>query len=337
LIEHFSPKGFLFENVRGILQANKGRDWQAISQAFNGLGYQIYSRVLDAADYGVPQHRERLIVVGLKKGEFLFPAPTHGPASQNGRSYVSAGEALLDLDDPTEIVPPYPGKWGSLLAEVPPGMNYLFFTEEMGHPTPKFAWRSRFSDFLYKLDPKLPSKTIVASQGAYGGPFHWRGRKLTLAEHKRLQSFPDDYEIEGSLLTGIKQVGNSVAPRFAEQLAKAVLRQVFNSTDTDVELMRSDSAWYSMRGKETKREIRRPSERSLRGATSIKYRSSSITGPTFAMKNMRSLYGTTVRLANQSRSQANVQSDSTLIRRFPAVRGEYQQSKLAAAGEPRYG
>jgi DNA (cytosine-5)-methyltransferase 1 len=240
LIEHFSPKGFLFENVRGILQANKGRDWQAISQAFNGLGYQIYSRVLDAADYGVPQHRERLIVVGLKKGEFLFPAPTHGPASQNGRSYVSAGEALLDLDDPTEIVPPYPGKWGSLLAEVPPGMNYLFFTEEMGHPTPKFAWRSRFSDFLYKLDPKLPSKTIVASLGAYGGPFHWRGRKLTLAEHKRLQSFPDDYEIEGSLLTGIKQVGNSVAPRFAEQLAKAVLRQVFNSTDTDVELMRSD-------------------------------------------------------------------------------------------------
>lgn len=239
LIEHYQPKGFLFENVRGILQANKGQDWSIILAAFNKLGYRISFRVLDAADYGVPQHRERLIVVGLKDKEFLFPMPTHGPASGKSRAHVSSGEALVDLDDPSEVIPPYGGKWGDLLMDVPPGMNYLYFTEEMGHPNPVFAWRSRFSDFLYKLDPRLPSKTIVASQGRYGGPFHWRSRKLSLAEHKRLQSFPDDYEFNGSLLVAIKQLGNSVAPRFAEVLARAVLKQVFNANEP-IELMQHD-------------------------------------------------------------------------------------------------
>lgn len=240
LIEHFQPKGFLFENVRGILQANKGEDWAVILAAFNKLGYRISYRVLDAADYGVPQHRERLIVVGLKDQEFLFPRPTHGPASPLGKPYVTVGEALADLDNPDEEIKPYGGKWGDLLMEIPPGMNYLYFTEEMGHRNPRFAWRSRFSDFLYKLDPNLPSKTIVATQGRYGGPFHWKSRKLTFAEHKRLQSFPDDYEFNGSLLMSLKQLGNSVAPRFAEILGRAVQKQVFGSEDETVELMAHD-------------------------------------------------------------------------------------------------
>lgn len=239
LIEHFRPRGFLFENVRGILQANGGRDWEIIKAAFSSLGFTIRHRVLDAADYGVAQHRERLIVVGTKTTDFLFPRPTHGPSSAAGKPHVTSGQAIGELDDPKMPVPVYPGKWGTLVAEVPPGRNYLHFTEELGHPKPVFGWRSRFSDFLYKLDPNAPSRTIVASQGAYGGPFHWRGRKLTLLEHKRLQSFPDDYEFSGSHLRAIKQIGNSVAPLFAECLAGAVLQQVFNSSG-NVELMSSE-------------------------------------------------------------------------------------------------
>ena len=63
----------------------------------------------------------------------------------------------------------------------------------MGHPEPRFAWRSRFSDFLYKADPEKPVRTIVAKLGAYSGPFHWKNRKFTLEEFKRLQTFPDNY------------------------------------------------------------------------------------------------------------------------------------------------
>lgn len=240
-IKHFNPEGFLFENVRGLLQSNKKRDWEIIKASFEELGYTLSYRVLDAADYGVPQHRERLIVVGLKNKTFLFPRPTHGPDSPTKQPYVSVGEALADIDDPNEIVPPYGGKYGDLVAEVPPGMNYLYFTEKMGHPNPRFAWRSKFSDFLYKADPKAPCKTIVASQGRYGGPFHWKGRKFTIPELKRIQSFPDDYEIYGSYNLALKQIGNSVAPKFAEIIAKCIMNQAFNPNQyNDIPVLQND-------------------------------------------------------------------------------------------------
>jgi len=229
-IDFYKPSVFLFENVRGILQANKGEDWNIIKNTFESLGYKISFRILDAADYGVPQHRERLILVGSKNKEFLFPRPTHGPDSIDNVPYITPGEVLKDIDILDEDVPSYGGKYGDLLKEVPPGMNYLFFTEKMGHPSPKFAWRSRFSNFLYKADPNVPCKTIVASQGRYGGPFHWKGRKFTNQELKRLQSFPDDYKISGSELLVSKQIGNSVAPLFASVIAKSIMNQYFDST-----------------------------------------------------------------------------------------------------------
>lgn len=228
LVQHYQPKGFLFENVRGILGANQGKDWQLIVDAFAQLGYQLFYRVLDCADYGVPQHRERLILVGTKQSDFKFPRPTHGTDSLGQKPYVSALSAIRDLQDPEEPMHTYSGKYGKLLEEVPPGMNYHYFTREMGYPNPIFAWRSRFSDFLYKAEPEKPVRTIVAQMGAYSGPFHWKNRKFTLPEFKRLQTFPDDYEFFGSLNIVLKQLGNSVPPTFAEQLAKAILQQLFN-------------------------------------------------------------------------------------------------------------
>ena len=229
LLKYYKPKGFLFENVRGILGANKGKDWQVITNAFENLGYKLYYRVLDCADYGVPQHRERLILVGIQHGKFKFPRPIYGSDSPNNHSHISALEAIVDLQDPSEPEHHYSGKYGKLLTEVPPGMNYHYFTKEMGYTNPIFAWRSRFSDFLYKADPHKPVRTIVAQLGAYSGPFHWKNRKFTLQEFKRLQTFPDDYEFAGSLNTILKQIGNSVPPNFAEKLAMAVLQQLFAS------------------------------------------------------------------------------------------------------------
>lgn len=226
-LDYFKPDGFLFENVRGILQANKSKDWDIIKQSFADLGYKLNYRVLDAADYGVPQHRERVILVGSKNKYFKFPRPTYGPDSIDCIPFLTVGEAFKDIDDPNEIVPAYNGKYGDLLADIPPGMNYLYYTEKMGHPNPRFAWRSMFSGFLYKLHPNSVSKTLVAQQGQYDGPFHWKNRKLNLAELKRLQSFPDDYKFINTKGSSLKQIGNSVAPRFAEILAKAVMNQYY--------------------------------------------------------------------------------------------------------------
>lgn len=230
-LKYFRPKGFLFENVRGILNANKAKDWEIIKKSFSDVGYRLYYRVLDAAFYGVPQHRERVIMVGVREDinlSFEFPRPTHGPDSRENLPYFSVGEALSDIDDPNEKVTPYTGKYGHLIPEIPPGQNYSHYTERMGHPNPLFAWRSKFSGFLYKLDPSLPSKTVVAHQGKYDGPFHWKNRKLNASELKRVQSFPDNYRFVDSHTEIVRQIGNSVPPKMASFLAMAISNQFFN-------------------------------------------------------------------------------------------------------------
>ena len=86
--------------------------------------------------------------------------------------------------------------------------------------------RSKFHDFLYKVDPKSPCRTIKAQPGKFTGPFHWKNRHFTTAELKRLQSFPDDYEIVGTFGRVIEQIGNSVPPELARVIATAVREQL---------------------------------------------------------------------------------------------------------------
>ncbi|MGS0571571.1 DNA cytosine methyltransferase [Xanthomonas oryzae] len=225
------PRGFLFENVRGILATNGGRDWERIRDAFSELGYTISYRVLDALDYGAPQQRERLFLVGHRADRsFLFPEPLFGPDSFTQLPHQTAGKALADLKNTEDLEPLVltEGKYAHLLPLVPAGSNYLHFTAKRGHPNPVFAYRSRFSDFLYKASPTLPVKTIIASPGKYTGPFHWENRSFTIAEYKRLQGFPDDYLITGSRTEAIKQIGNSVSPKIARVLGDAIACQLFD-------------------------------------------------------------------------------------------------------------
>jgi DNA (cytosine-5)-methyltransferase 1 len=229
LLRQLNPAGFLFENVYGITGAEGGRAWKEICAAFAEVGYKIFHRILDAADYGVPQHRERIFIVGIKEGEYRFPAPTHGPDSPARRSLYAAGEAIESVDNRNQTLKAtLNGRYGHLLKDIPPGLNYSFFTEKMGHPEPIFAWRSKFSDFLYKADPNTPIRTLKAQGGQYTGPFHWESRAFSVSELKRLQTIPDNYEISGSKQTAIHQIGNSVPPQLARILAISVLEQIFD-------------------------------------------------------------------------------------------------------------
>lgn len=231
LLDKIKPVGFLFENVYGIVGAQDGKAWEEIKNSFLNVGYKIFYKILDAADYGVPQHRERLIIVGLKDGTFSFPRPTHGPDSIDQQLFYNAKNAIEGVElTKDEAMTGIGGRYGKLLNDIPPGLNYSFYTEKMGHPKPVFAWRSKFSDFLYKADPNEPVRTIKASGGAYTGPFHWDNRSFTYAEYKRLQTFPDTYEISGTKPIAIKQIGNSVPPQMARMMAIAIRQQVFNTT-----------------------------------------------------------------------------------------------------------
>lgn len=220
------PKVFIFENVYGLTGANRGDAWSEIYKAFSDLGYSISSEIIDAADYGVPQHRERLILIGYKEGVFRFPIPTHGPDSNSGNSLVSINDAIKDLQHKNDKGEDIGGLYGHLLPLVPEGLNYSFFTKEMGYPQPLFAWRSKFHDFLYKADRNEPSRTLKAQPGKFTGPFHWKNRHFTVNELKRIQSFPDGYEITGSQSQIMMQIGNSVPPRLAKVLAVSVKEQL---------------------------------------------------------------------------------------------------------------
>ena len=111
------------------------------------------------------------------------------------------------------------GRYGHLFRRSRPATTTSSTRRSAGHPTPLFEWRKRYWSFLLKLDPDQPSPTIQAQPGPYVGPFHWKNRRLRLPEIKRLQTFPDDYEIVGSRRSGQMQVGNAVPPILAEQVA----------------------------------------------------------------------------------------------------------------------
>lgn len=230
LLGELHPRGFLFENVYGLTGAQGGEAWREIQDSFAEAGYRIFSRILDAADYGVPQHRERLIIVGLRAGEYKFPRPTYGPDSLAQTPFYTAGMAVRGLRlTAEEAREGLGGRFGRLLDDIPPGLNYSFYTREMGHPNPVFAWRSKFSDFLYKADPEAPVRTIKAQGGAYTGPLHWNNRFFACSEYKRLQTFPDDYAISGGKQVAVKQIGNSVPPQLARMLAISIQEQVFGA------------------------------------------------------------------------------------------------------------
>ena len=145
------------------------------------------------------------------------------------KPWVTCREVIgdLDIDLPEDINMQAGSKHKNLLKEIPPGQNYLYFTEKRGHPNPQFKWRSRYWSFLLKLSPDRPSWTIQASFSNNQGPFHWKNRFLRLSEIKRIQTFPDDYEILGTFKDQWRQVGNAVPPLLVKKIALAIKKQYF--------------------------------------------------------------------------------------------------------------
>jgi len=257
LLEVIEPQAFVFENVRGLASANDGEDFEIIKQEFADAGYTINDSVLNAADFGVPQTRQRLFVVGFRNGETpYFPNPTHVEAKNplTGKpSWVTAAEALADFDldrEPTATEGyenAVGGQYGYLLKDIPPGGNYQHFTERKYDPErgeyvqrnedeldeKVFDWRSRHYNYLLKQDPDRPTWTLQASPGTYVGPFHWRSRRYGFLEQMRLMDIPVDYQICGPPREIQRQIGNAVPPGLAEAVIRSLAEQLGLETTTE--------------------------------------------------------------------------------------------------------
>jgi DNA (cytosine-5)-methyltransferase 1 len=245
VVREARPEAFILENVQGLTYRTHKAQFERLLRDLGNLGYNPQWRVLLAADYGVPQLRRRVFVVGRRDGEkFEFPEPTHSGWSERDRKidltkrpHVTASEAfaglpLLATASDDEIVD---GTYGQLAAEVPPGQNYLWHTDRYGGQN-HFEWRSRYWTFLLRLDPNRPSTTLQAQPGPWVGPFHWenvrnadgveRARRLRVNEMLRLMSFPDDYNISGSRSDVQRQLGNAVPLELGKAVVNAVMEQL---------------------------------------------------------------------------------------------------------------
>jgi DNA (cytosine-5)-methyltransferase 1 len=228
------PRAFLLENVYALTFKNRASRpaFEQLLQEIANAGYEYRWGVLNAANYGVPQLRPRLFVIGVPKGQRLpeLPEPTHGGrwegthTGSSAQPHVTAGQALEGLVSEPELGETVAGQWGHLLPHVPPGDNYLYFTAKRGHPDPVFTWRSRYWNFLLKLSPDRPAPTIQAQPGPYVGPFHWENRRLRVAELKRLFTYRDDFVFVGSRKSIQAQIGNSVPPLLARRVTEALIR-----------------------------------------------------------------------------------------------------------------
>ena len=224
LIEHFLPHALLIENVPGFVKGESSalpvleEGLSAVNRQ-HGTHYRLSSRVLNAADFGVPQRRRRAIVIALRSGaDPAWPGATHrdGP--------VRAWDALRNAR-PT-MVPKATGRFASLLPSIPEGQNYQYFTDHGEGPV-LFGYRRRYWSFLLKLAKDEPSWTVPANPGPSTGPFHWESRPLAPEEVLRLQTFPSSWKLEGSHRAQIRQAGNATPPLLAEVLGRTIAMQLF--------------------------------------------------------------------------------------------------------------
>jgi DNA (cytosine-5)-methyltransferase 1 len=236
------PQVCVLENVHGISYSGKEEGFQLLTRLTDeinrkyGSNYQLSWRVINAAEYGVPQIRQRFFMVAHRDGKvFRFPNPTHslaepssgldGAALQPG---IKAWDAIGDLQDKNFEGEDLrvKGRWGDLLPSIPEGENYLWHTNRKSG-LPLFGWRTRYWSFLLKLAKDKPSWTIQAQPGPNIGPFHWKSRLLSVREMGRIQTFPDDVQFVGSRTSVQKQIGNAVPSLLAEVIGRAIITQFF--------------------------------------------------------------------------------------------------------------
>lgn len=218
------PKAFIAENVKGLLTANNKKAIQQIIEDFESItpGYIVIPKLYNFAEYGVPQFRERVLIVGIRIDtgfNFKHPMPTHGP--KGIYPYITAGEAIEEANnipfnnEHANIAE----KTRELLKLIPEGGNFTDVPKN--HP---LYVKGMISHVYRRLKLDEPSKTIIAAGGGGTHGYHYpEPRPLTNRERARLQSFPDDFIFKGSMADARKQIGNAVPPKGVHSLANALL------------------------------------------------------------------------------------------------------------------
>ncbi|MGN1060540.1 MAG: DNA cytosine methyltransferase [Candidatus Coproplasma sp.] len=200
VIDLLKPKVFLAENVKGLLTWENGLAIDTIVSDFSKLGYKVSYKLFNTADYGVPQTRERVIIVGIRSdlnSDIDWPKPTHSSCDSTLKPWLTIKDAIGDLEDDN--------KHNSL-----PNSGY----------SKAKLFKGKQGNTITKAD--RPAPTMRAEH--HGNiEFHYSlPRRLSAREAARIQTFPDDFVFVKSTSDAYRQIGNAVAPVFAWHLAQTL-------------------------------------------------------------------------------------------------------------------
>ncbi|RST86011.1 DNA cytosine methyltransferase [Aquibium carbonis] len=219
LVDELRPSAFMLENVPNLAAISGGEFLDEVKAELRALDYSVDHCVVSAAEFGVPQNRKRLVVLGvIGRKPVRFPGPTHGSAN---RPYLSASDAIDDLPDAGEF-----GETGIYNHE--PTLHSADMVARLSALEPGKRERGSFHD---RLHPERPSYTLRAGSGNFSPlrPVHYKHhRVVTVRESARLQGFSDDFRWPDRIprLQQYRQVGNAVPPPMAKAFAECLADQM---------------------------------------------------------------------------------------------------------------
>ncbi len=222
VLRKFKPKWFVAENVSGIRSAGNN-DFQIILKDLKESGYNLKVHMYKAEEYGVPQSRHRVIIVGIRDDlnvEFKIPSPNIYKDID-----ISSRNALANIPEIAENneIRKLSAQVQERLSYIKPGQN-IWQADDVMPEHLKIRTKTKISQIYRKLEPEKPSYTMTASGGGGTFGYHWENRELTNRERARIQTFPDHYKFFGNYTSVRKQIGMAVPC----QLSKVVITAILN-------------------------------------------------------------------------------------------------------------
>lgn len=249
-VDELQPKAAVFENVRGMENTADGEFFEAVKESFANIGYEVVPNVVTASDFGVPQHRRRLIVLAFRdeppahsiEGYELDPIETPGVMDGIGDlPELEAGEETTEYDQPPQTVlqrdlrgdneeltmhqaADHDDDMVEMISHISDGGNRTEIPDEL---QPSSGYHNSYS----RLDSEKPAVAITSNMSKPSSarcihPFQDRG--LTPREGARLQTFPDRYQFVGGLVSIRRQIGNAVPPYLGEAIGYYLKEAVFD-------------------------------------------------------------------------------------------------------------